>query len=169
MGAQADQLWIKQFQPFYDGKTVLEAGAGHNDCHVIRQAVEGGGGKYIGVDMNDHPNVDIQHNLDDPLDIAPVDMVIALSLLEHCEHPWLVAKTLQDILNPGGVLALCVPFAWRIHGYPYDYWRFTPRCIGEILFKGVEWKELQPVPKVDIGWHFDKPVMIYGWGRKKPV
>lgn len=166
MGNPTDPLWIQQFQGFYThGLTVLEAGAGHDDCVKIRKAVEDVGSTYIGVDMNDHPNVDIQHNLDEPLNIEPVDMVIALSLLEHCEHPWLVAKTLQDVLKPRGVLALCVPFAWRLHAYPSDYWRMTPMGV-QSLFKEITFKELAPVPNKPLNSHPTERIMIYGWGRK---
>jgi len=165
VGSPTDRLWGKQFEKFYRGLRVLEAGSGHKNSVVIRETVESSGTTYIGVDMIEHENVDIVHNLDNPMDIEPVDMVIALSLLEHCEHPWLVANTLQDVLKPGGVLMVCAPFAWRVHNYPYDYWRFTPMGFRS-LFKDIEWKELGPIPDKPLDRHPTERIMLHGWGRK---
>jgi hypothetical protein len=36
-------------------------------------------------------------------------------------------------LNKNGVLYVSVPFSWKFHAYPSDYWRFTPEGI-RILF-----------------------------------
>lgn len=36
-----------------------------------------------------------------------------------------------------GVVFISVPFCWKIHGYPSDYWRFTPEAI-KVLFPEIK-------------------------------
>jgi hypothetical protein len=33
------------------------------------------------------------------------------------------------MLREGGMTVLSVPFAWGVHAYPDDYWRFTPQAV----------------------------------------
>ena len=89
--------------------------------------------KYLGVDMEDGPGVDVV--LDLTADFKQIDTklgnrrygtIFCLSVLEHCENPFKMAENLTQMLKPDGQLCIYVPFAWQIHGYPNDYWRFTP-------------------------------------------
>jgi hypothetical protein len=48
-----------------------------------------------------------------------------------------MAENIQRLLEPGGVLYVSVPFAWEIHSYPSDYWRFTPEAV-RLLFPGID-------------------------------
>lgn len=59
--------------------------------------------------------------------------VFCLSVLEHCSNPFMMAKNITNLLNKNGVLYVSVPFSWKFHAYPSDYWRFTPEGI-RILF-----------------------------------
>lgn len=165
MGSPTDKIWINQFEKFYRGLRVLDVGCGHDKSITMRQMVESSGTTYIGVDMNDHPNVDIKHDMTQPLDIEPVDLVICISMLEHCANPFAAARTMQDVLNPRGVLAVAAPFSWRIHAYPDDYWRFTPSGF-RVLFDEIEWKEIWPIPLVELGQHPKERIQLHGWGRK---
>ena len=60
-----------------------------------------------------------------------------MDLLEHVSNPFIVAKNIIDSLTPGALLFVTVPFIWEIHGYPQDYWRFTPDGVAE-LFKEMQ-------------------------------
>jgi hypothetical protein len=40
-------------------------------------------------------------------------------------------------LKPGGKICISAPFAWKFHGYPSDYWRFTHEGI-KILFPEIQ-------------------------------
>lgn len=166
MGNRRDRDWIELVALRHAGQRVLEVGAAHRDARHIRQAVEKAGCTYIGVDMREHFNADLVHNMNEPLHIDPVGMVICLSVLEHCDKPWLVAKHIEDVLEPGGRLMLSVPFSWRVHNYPSDYWRFTPEGI-RLLFPRMEWKELQPVPPMRLDEHVGGKVEIYAQGIRK--
>jgi SAM-dependent methyltransferase len=84
--------------------------------------------------------VDLVHDLSQPIGfrVAHVD---CCSVLEHCDDPFAVARNLSDALLPGGTILLSVPFVWRVHAYPSDYWRFTVEGIRK-LFPAIAWPYL---------------------------
>ncbi|MCK5100806.1 MAG: hypothetical protein KAR45_22040, partial [Desulfobacteraceae bacterium] len=63
--------------------------------------------------------------------------IFCMSVMEHCDQPFKMAENLTGLLKPGGKICLSVPFAWKFHGFPSDYWRFTPQGI-EKLFPELE-------------------------------
>lgn len=95
----------------------------------------------VGVDMIAGPGVDIVADLENlpPEELGQFHHIECMSILEHSRRPWLLAATLEQLLLPGGTIYVTVPFAWRFHGYPSDYWRMTPEGIKE-LFRGIDWK-----------------------------
>jgi SAM-dependent methyltransferase len=91
--------------------------------------------EFYGCDMREGPGVDIVldlHDIDLPLDAAGT--VIALDTLEHVERPWEAMAEIQRVLKPGGIAILTSVMRFPIHGYPNDYWRFTPEGLRS-LFK----------------------------------
>ncbi len=60
-----------------------------------------------------------------PLAAEAIDTVICLETLEHVGDPPQVMRELSRVLRPAGVLLLSVPFLYRIHAAPTDFWRFT--------------------------------------------
>ncbi|UCC98537.1 MAG: hypothetical protein JSW66_01320 [Phycisphaerales bacterium] len=95
---------------------------------------------YVGVDMEDGPGVDLVLDLtakfehvDARLGNRRFGTVFCLSVLEHCEHPFRMAENLTLLLKPEGRICISVPFAWQIHGYPNDYWRFTPEGVRKLF------------------------------------
>jgi len=96
--------------------------------------------EYVGLDMENGKGVDIIQDL--TTDIGELqeeyfDLIICCSVLEHVKKPWVMAENLQRLLKPGGVLYISVPWVWRYHAYPDDYFRFSWRGIIE-LFPGLE-------------------------------
>jgi SAM-dependent methyltransferase len=53
------------------------------------------------------------------------DACLALSLLEHLEEPELAMAEIRRVVKPYGLVLVQVPFAFPIHGYPNDFWRWT--------------------------------------------
>jgi hypothetical protein len=96
----------------------------------------------VGLDMLPGDGVDIVHDLETE---TPENLrghfghIDCVSILEHSKRPWLAAQSLQEMLRPGGSIYLSVPFVWRYHPYPDDYWRFTHAALP-ILFQQVEWQ-----------------------------
>jgi SAM-dependent methyltransferase len=56
-------------------------------------------------------------------------MVICCSVMEHVPRPWKMAENLTRLVRPGGKLYISVPWVWRYHKYPDDYFRFSFRAI----------------------------------------
>lgn len=94
----------------------------------------------IGMDLFEGEGVDVVHNLESPVpeELGKFDHVDCCSVLEHCERPWLMCQNIEAALVEGGTLLLQVPFVWRVHNYPGDYWRFTTESF-RILFPAIEW------------------------------
>lgn len=95
--------------------------------------------RYVGVDLHAGRGVDVVCDFTNPLEVSTLGggfrTAICLSVMEHCAHPFLMAENLTCVLVPGAVLFLCVPFIWRPHEFPNDYWRFTPAAV-RVLFPG---------------------------------
>lgn len=91
----------------------------------------------IGLDMSEGEGVDLVHDLEHPLD-RQFDHVDCVSVLEHCRRPWLMAQNIEALMVQGASIVVSVPFVWRVHDYPGDYWRMTPDALP-ILFPRVRW------------------------------
>jgi SAM-dependent methyltransferase len=98
------------------------------------------GNDYVGVDLSPGKGVDLVLDLtapweeiDQALDQRRFGTVICMSVLEHCDQPFVMAERLTRLLKPGGRLVISVPFVWRFHGYPSDYWRFTPEGVMKLF------------------------------------
>jgi hypothetical protein len=96
----------------------------------------------VGLDMLAGDGVDIVHDLEQPLPahFGMFDHIDCCSVLEHVAHPWLLAKNIEDAMVEGGTLLVIAPFIWRQHGYPNDFWRYTPESLY-VLFPHIRWLE----------------------------
>jgi len=110
------------------------------------RAVFAGRGEYLGVDCQ--PGLGVDRVVDMAGPPEEVDAALAgrrfgtifcLSVLEHCRQPFAMAENLSRLLPPGGKLCVSAPFAFKIHAYPSDYWRFTPEGI-RALFPAIEFR-----------------------------
>jgi hypothetical protein len=95
---------------------------------------------YLGIDLREGAGVDLVLDLTGELrDIHEklggllFGTIFCLSVLEHCEQPFRMADNLTQLLEPGGALCVSVPFAWKFHGYPNDYWRFTQEGVKRLF------------------------------------
>ncbi len=99
--------------------------------------------EYVGVDMQDGTNVDFVIDLTEgigDLEEEHFELIICASVLEHVKYPWLFAENVTKLARPGGFLYLSVPWIWRYHMYPDDYFRYSPSGV-KVLFPGFEWKK----------------------------
>jgi ubiquinone/menaquinone biosynthesis C-methylase UbiE len=53
------------------------------------------------------------------------DVVVCSELLEHVQDPPRVLREVYRVLRKDGILLICVPFLYQIHGDPYDFGRYT--------------------------------------------
>jgi SAM-dependent methyltransferase len=83
--------------------------------------------------------------------------VLCLNVIEHAWEFRTGVDEIVRITAPGGLALMTTAFAIRVHGYPEDYWRFTPRAM-ERLFEGF--------PSHLYGWqsHEKDPHLVFALG-----
>jgi ubiquinone/menaquinone biosynthesis C-methylase UbiE len=60
-----------------------------------------------------------------PFDDASFDTVLCTQVLEHAAKPWVLFAEMTRIMRQNGVLILTIPFSYRLHSEPYDFYRYT--------------------------------------------
>ncbi|NCC04700.1 MAG: class I SAM-dependent methyltransferase [Proteobacteria bacterium] len=92
------------------------------------------GREFIGCDMEDGPGVDRLENLE-KLTFADgeVGTFILCDTLEHVQDLTAAMNELKRCLNPStGILVSTSVMLFPVHGFPNDYWRFTPEGFREL-------------------------------------
>jgi Methyltransferase domain/Glycosyl transferase family 2 len=123
------------------GKRVLEVGS-LNVNGSLRAHVEGmEPASYIGIDLREGPGVD--HVVDfcaltEELVLHKFghtfDLIISTEMLEHAENWRAAIYNMKALLKPGGVILLTTrSVGFPRHGYPSDYWRFSPEDMSKIF------------------------------------
>ena len=133
--------WIeavaKQYSPFNKNQKLLEIGswiAPGQEAIICRNTIGPLVGEYIGVDMQDGNGVDVISDAKHmPFPDNSFDVIISTDCYEHVDWPREVTREAFRVMKPGGVFYLTTVFIFQIHGYPDDYWRFTPNCIRLLL------------------------------------
>lgn len=74
---------------------------------------------------NEFIDIEADLNFGIPLANDSVDTLLATDVLEHLRNPHLFWQEVVRVLRPGGKFLLGVPFLYRIHEAPHDYFRFT--------------------------------------------
>jgi predicted SAM-dependent methyltransferase len=85
--------------------------------------------------------------------------VVCAEVLEHVKYPDAALLFCFDVLRPGGKLIITVPFAFPIHNFPDDYWRYTPSGLRLLLteagFVDIE-TDLLNVQKIELRDHDER-------------
>ncbi|HYF24138.1 MAG TPA: methyltransferase domain-containing protein [Baekduia sp.] len=117
------------------------------------------GRPYLGTDFRAGPGVDRVEDLR-ALTFADgeVGTAICLDTLEHCADPPLALRELARVTAPGGVCVISSVLLFGIHGYPQDFFRFTPEGFRAMLEQGFDQTWVGAVG------HPDMPVWILGIG-----
>lgn len=79
------------------------------------------------------------------------DVVIADQVLEHVARPVQAAANIRQMLRPGGVALVAMPFLFRVHARPHDYTRWTPAGLRQGL--------------VDAGFSAER-IHVEAWGNR---
>ena len=141
--------WLEQFQGKLRG-IVLDVGgekksqvayafpAAHGVQHWI----------YLNLDPTKAPDV-MANGEHIPMAASSVDAVICMETMEHVGDPRQVTSEFGRILRPGGTLILSVPFMYRIHSRPWDFWRFTEYGVRRLVAEaGLEVVQLEPLGRL---------------------
>lgn len=115
----------------------VEIGASSN-YPPSRKAAEA---KYLGV--SDYVTQDYDQAYSDcdvisdaanmPFRSSSIDIVRSNSVYEHLKCPASVSRECHRILKPGGLFIVTVPFHFIEHGWPFDYFRYTPDGMSSVL------------------------------------
>jgi SAM-dependent methyltransferase len=118
------------------------------------------GRDFTGTDLRPGPGVDRVEDLRG-LGFADEEVGTALCLdtLEHCADPLAACRELHRVLTPGGVCVLSSVMFFPVHGYPHDYWRFTPQGIRLLL------QPFEDAWAVGVG-HPELPMQVVAVGAK---
>lgn len=106
------------------GKSVLECGSADINGSVKPQIMAMGPCRYVGVDMNAGPNVDVVSKVEHLPDDAQADLVVSCELLEHAED-WAGAFARMAALARETLVLTCRGPGFPFHNPP-DHWRFVP-------------------------------------------
>lgn len=110
--------------------------------------------EYIGLDMAPGAGVDkiidLAEGIGD-LQEKYFSLIVCCSVLEHVSKPWKMAENITKLIASGGTLYMSVPWVWRYHAYPDDYFRFSVRGI-EALFPDFTW--MHPTYSTNIDGEF---------------
>lgn len=68
-----------------------------------------------------------------PFAAGTFDLVLMIEVLQHLPEPARALAEASRVLAPGGVLVLAARQAWRTHGAPHDYFRFTRYGLEQLL------------------------------------
>ena len=140
MGDFNQLAYLKHWVPKIEGP-VLEVGSkDYGSTSSFRDFYAGS--PYVGLDMSEGTGVDVVVDLCKGVGTLAenhFELGICCSVLEHVERPWLFADNLTRLIRPGGKLYMSVPWVWRYHAYPDDYFRFSHRGVMS-LFGEFTWE-----------------------------
>ena len=139
MGDVNQRLFLTRSVSRVDGP-ILEVGSkDYGNTTTFRDVFAGN--EYIGADLS--PGKGVDRVIDFTAGVGDLTeghfaLAICCSVLEHVPRPWLMAENLTRVVRPGGALYIAVPWVWRYHAYPDDYFRFSWRGVAE-LFPHFTW------------------------------
>ena len=100
--------------------------------------------KYIGSDMRPGPGVDqVYDGSCLGLKDRSVGTVVTVSTVEHVFDIFGAFKEILRVLSDKGAMLVTSHMDCGIHGYPSDYWRFTPEAFYRLL---------EPLPARVVGY-----------------
>jgi len=81
---------------------------------------------YYGVDIAENSEADLICDvLELEIEANSADAVLCTQVLEHVNEPNTLICEISRICKKGGIVFLTAPHMCRIHGEPYDFFRFT--------------------------------------------
>lgn len=110
--------------------------------------------RYIGVDWAEslhHIKADVISDLNKSISLENeiADTVISLSVIEHLAEPQIFLEEAHRILKTGGNLILQAPWQWHIHEEPFDYFRYSPYGLKNML-KKAGFKDIEIEPQAGV-------------------
>lgn len=107
-----------------ENKNILDVGSWDGGNGNLRTIF--GKGKYVGLDVQRGPNVDITYTDTIPFHNCYFDIIISSSCFEHVEFFWDLFLEMVRVLKPNGYIYICAPSSGPYHPQSCvsDSWRF---------------------------------------------
>ena len=108
-------------------------------AHQVFHPLRARGVEVVHVDMRELPGVDVRADLTDPGDVCRLrafraQAVLCCNLLEHVAEPDQLARHCLELIAPGGLLFVTVPFSYPYHRDPIDtMYRPSPAELADLL------------------------------------
>jgi SAM-dependent methyltransferase len=119
------------------GKDILEVGSLDVNGSVRPYLESLEPRKYVGVDIAEGPRVDEICDVSDLVSRygeGAFDIVVSTELVEHVRDWRGAFSNMKHVVRPGGLLLITTrSFGTRVHGYPYDFWRYEPSDMERIF------------------------------------
>jgi SAM-dependent methyltransferase len=99
---------------------------------------------YIMSDYQNGVDVDIVcdiHNIDGVFN-DKFDLIICFSVYEHIKYPQLATHNLMKLLNVGGRIYIDTHQTYPLHGYKYDYYRFSREALKSLFSKKMNFQTI---------------------------
>jgi SAM-dependent methyltransferase len=141
VGDANQRLFLERTLPRIDGPVIEIGSKDYGSTASFRDLYHGT--EYVGADLDAGKGVDVIVDLTQGLGglgEGRFALAICCSVLEHTPRPWVMAENITRLLRAGGYLYMSVPWVWRYHAYPDDYYRFSPRAVGA-LFPALDWMQ----------------------------
>lgn len=92
-------------------------------------------GQWTGIDMQEGHGVDQVVDIHNPPAewIGRFSGILCSEVLEHVARPWLALPKLREIMQPGGWMVVTTLTSFQIHGFPDDFYRYTPSGLKLLL------------------------------------
>jgi SAM-dependent methyltransferase len=141
MGDVNQYEWVKEHFS-RTSSPVLEVGSkNYGSVSYDYRSLFAGIGEYVGTDLAPGNGVEIVADLTSDFESLPERLrktkfgtIICMSVMEHVRDVYRFAANLRRLLADDGIAFISVPWVWRFHGYPSDYWRFSPEAL-KFLFE----------------------------------
>jgi SAM-dependent methyltransferase len=104
--------------------------------------------------LHKNPFLDTECDLNLPLPFQDehFDTIVLSDVLEHISNPQQLCHEMHRILKPDGKVILNVPFFYKLHEVPHDYFRYTKFALLKFAndsgFKVVTIQEIGGLPEV---------------------
>jgi hypothetical protein len=92
-------------------------------------------GQWTGTDMQPGHGVDVVADMHQPPEAwkGRFSGVLCSEVLEHVQRPWVALPKMRELLQPGGWMIVTTLTSFPIHGFPDDYYRYTPSGLRVLL------------------------------------
>jgi SAM-dependent methyltransferase len=113
----------------HQGGVIVDLGAGFRPQYYF---------DIINVELGNFATTDIRSMAEKlPFKDNTVDVLFSIAVFEHVARPWDVAREIERVLKPGGIVRVDAAFMAPRHGYPSHYYNMTMEGLSN-LFQQIE-------------------------------